>query len=236
MQRRPIGLSRGRMSRIVDEEDYNTSNREMVMRLQSLGILKNPLIVEAFLHVPRHMFVPEEMRSEAYVDEPLPITNESTISQPSTVAIVLEALDLKPGNKVLDIGTGSGWQACLLAYCVGPGGRVVTVEIDKETFKVGKRNIEKSGFKNVKAIFGDGSEGYSKEAPYDRIEYTAATPNIPNGVLAQLKVGGKLLAPVNKTSISQRLIKVEKTSYEEIKETDLGEFLFLPLRGKGGYQ
>lgn len=220
----------------MDAGNYDNSNREMVERLQNLGFLKNPIIIDAFVNVPRHMFVPNEQLPYAYSDQPLPIANESTISQPETVAVMLEALDPKPGNRILEIGTGSGWQTCLLAYCVGYAGTVISIEIDKTVFKIGKRNIGASGFDNIKVILGDGSEGYSRAAPYDRIIFTAAAPEVPGSVVGQLKVGGRLLIPVSKTSLAQRLIAIDKISEGYTEEKDFGDFVFVPLHGKGGYQ
>lgn len=220
----------------MDAENYDTSNRNMVERLRNLGLLKSPLIIDAFVNVPRHMFVSDEQLPYAYSDRPLSIMDESTISQPATVAVMLEALDPKPGNRILEIGTGSGWQTCLLAYCVGYAGTVISIEINKGVFKIGKKNIGMSGFDNIKMILGDGSEGYSRAAPYDRIIFTAAAPAIPNNIIGQLKVGGRLLIPVSRTSLAQRLIAIDRTSEAYTEEKDFGDFVFVPLRGKGGYQ
>lgn len=220
----------------MDDGKYDASNREMVERLRNLGFLKSPLIVDAFVNVPRHRFVPENLLPYAYADQPLQIARDATISQPATVAVMLEALDPKPGNRILEIGTGSGWQSCLLAYCVGYGGVVVTIEIDKDMFKIGKRNIEESGFDNIKMVLGDGSEGYGKAAPYDKIVFTAAAPRMPGNIVRQLRIGGRLLIPVSSTTFEQRLIMLTKISDVETDEKDIGSFMFVPLRGKGGYQ
>ena len=208
---------------------------ELIEFLISVGYLKSPNIINAFKTVPRELFVPSEYANYAYDDIPLPIGRSSTISQPSTVAIMLEFLEPKENEMVLEIGAGSGWQACLLASCVGKKGKVVTIEIDKFIADLARRNIAKTGSRNTEVIEGDGSVGYSKGAPFDKIIYTAAVPEVPKVVLDQLKVKGTLVAPVGNEFI-QILKIINKTSEKSIKEKDFGSFLFVPLKGKFGFK
>jgi protein-L-isoaspartate(D-aspartate) O-methyltransferase len=204
-------------------------NERLVEHLISVGALKTPRIIEAFKKTPRHLFVREDYISHAYNDIPLPTYNGQTISQPYTVAIMTEALEPKPGNKILEIGSGSGYQAALLARCVGSKGKVITIELEEKLVEFSKKNLEKTKIKNVKVIKWDGKKGYKKDAPYDRCIITAACPEIPKPVFNQTKVGGRIVAPVNDLW-GQRMLLVEKVSDKEFKTKDLGSFIFVPLR------
>ncbi|MDI6825851.1 MAG: protein-L-isoaspartate(D-aspartate) O-methyltransferase [Candidatus Aenigmarchaeota archaeon] len=205
-------------------------NERLVEHLISVGALKTPRIIEAFKKIPRHLFVREEYLSHAYDDIPLPTYCGQTISQPYTVAVMTEALDPKPGEKILEIGAGSAWQAALLAYCVGKKGKVITVELEKTLVDFAKKNLKKFIFKlNVEVICADGKKGYEKEAPYDKCIITAGCNEIPRPVLNQTKVGGKIVAPVN-DFFGQRMMVIDKISEKEFKKKDLGSFVFVPLR------
>jgi len=204
-------------------------NEHLVEHLISVGALKTPRIIEAFKKTPRHLFVREDYLSHAYDDIPLPTFNGQTISQPYTVAIMTEALDPKPGNKILEIGSGSGYQAALLARCVGLKAKVITIELEAKLVEFSKKNLERAKVKNVKIIKWDGKEGYEKEAPYDRCIITAACLEIPKPVFNQTKVGGKIIAPVN-DFWGQKMLLLEKISDKEFKTKDLGSFIFVPLR------
>ena len=209
--------------------DFLRENERLVEHLISTGALKTPKIIEAFRKTPRHLFVREDYLSHAYADIPLPTYNGQTISQPYTVAIMTEALDPKPGNKILEIGSGSGYQAALLARCVGPKGKVITVELESKLVEFSRKNLKKTEIKNVKVIEWDGKKGYKKEAPYDRCIITAACPEIPKPVFKQIKVGGKIVAPVN-DFWGQKMLLIDKVSDKEFKTKDLGSFIFVPLR------
>jgi len=204
-------------------------NERLVEHLISVGALKTPRIIEAFKKTPRHLFVREEYFSHAYDDIPLPTYENQTISQPYTVAIMTEALNPRPGNKILEIGSGSGYQAALLARCVDSKGKVITVELEAKLVEFSKKNLKKAKVKNVKLVKWDGKKGYGKEAPYDRCIITAACPEIPKPVLNQTKVGGKIIAPVN-DSWGQKMLLLDKVSEKEFKTKDLGSFIFVPLR------
>jgi protein-L-isoaspartate(D-aspartate) O-methyltransferase len=185
------------------------------------------------LAIPRHLFVPASIRELAYRDSPLSIGHNQTISQPSTVITMTEALDVSPGQKILEIGAGSGWQAALLAKLVSHG-HVWTVERIKELVEFAKRNLEKAGIKNVTVIHGDGSAGLRRHAPYDRIIVTAACPDVPGPLLEQLKVGGKMVIPVGNVYL-QRMIVLSKGA-EKIERREIGNFMFVPLIGQHGFK
>lgn len=204
-------------------------NERLVEHLISANALKTSRIIEAFRKTPRHLFVREDYISHAYEDIPLPTFNGQTISQPYTVAIMTETLDPEPGNKILEIGAGSGYQAALLARCIGPKGKVITVELEKKLVEFAKKNIENADIKNVKIIKWDGKKGYKKESPFDRCIITAACPEIPKSIFKQTKIGGKIVAPVNDL-FGQKMLVVEKLSEKEFKTKNLGSFVFVPLR------
>ena len=210
--------------------------KELLIRdLISLGALKTPKIIEAFRNVPRHLFIPLHEIRYAYEDIALPTYKGQTISQPYTVAIMTEALAPKEGEKILEVGAGSGWQAAILGYCVGPTGKVITIEIDEDLARFARRNIKKVGLKNVEVIIGDGSLGYEEEAPYDGCMITAACPEIPKPIVEQVKVGGRIVAPVG-SLFEQAMILAYKGKGNKLEKRYLGPFIFVPLRGKYGFR
>ncbi len=202
----------------------------LIERMVSNGSLKTPKIIEAFREVPRHLFVPQSHRKHAYSDYALPTIGESTISQPSTVALMTEALEPKEGEKILEIGAGSGWQACILGHCVGERGKVISVEFDEKVAEFAKKNITKTKLKNVKIIHADGNKGHPSEAPYDSCIITAATPDIPKPIVEQLKVGGRIVAPVGPSEWCQ--MTVFKKTDNELKKHKVSNlsFAFVPLK------
>ncbi len=218
----------------MKDEVLEARKEALVKRLTYLGALKTAKIIEAFIKFPRHKFVTEEHKYIAYDDIALPIVKGSTISQPYTVAIMMEALEPKVGERVLEIGSGSGWQACMLAYCVGSKGRVFSMEIDEDVAAFAKKNAAGFRQRNLKMVVGDGSVGYGKEAPYSKIIYTAATPKIPKRVLKQLKVGGRIVAPIG-SRLEQTMTVVDKISEEKYSRRQIGGFLFVPLTGELGF-
>jgi len=204
---------------------FEEKRKNLVRFLIDSGVLKNKDLIKAFNSVPREKFVLKEFRQFAYVDEPLPILGGQTISQPTTVAIMSEALELKKGLKVLEIGAGSGYQAAILSKAVGPKGKIFTIERLPEVYKFAVKNLK--DYTNVKVILGDGSKGLPEEAPFDRIIVTAAAPKIPEKLIQQLKDGGIMVVPVGEGS-SQKMFKIIKHKNKIIKE-DLGYFVFVPL-------
>lgn len=189
----------------------------------------NKKIIGAFKTVPRENFVLKEYKTQAYEDIALPILAGQTISQPTTVAIMTEALEVKEGQKILEIGTGSGYQAAILSRLVKDQGKIFTTEIIEELVAFAKKNLKT--YKNVKVIHSDGSIGLKQKAPFDRIIVTAACPKIPNELTNQLKKDGILVAPVG-GRFSQKLIKYQK---KDNKTEILGDFIFVPLTGKKGF-
>lgn len=196
----------------------------LINQLIQQGYLKTPLIIEAFNTIKREDFVPENLRSEAGVNAPLPIGWGQTISQPLTVAFMLELLQPEPGDKILDVGAGSGWQTAMLCHMVGDKGFVYAIERVPELMEFGKRNVDKYKFKNIKFICSDGSRGLKKEAPFDKIIAAAAAEKIPQAWKEQLKIGGRLVMPV-KSSIWLLIKKGKK----EFQEQEFPGFAFVPL-------
>ncbi len=214
--------------------DVKAKNEELIKYLTAAGFIKTQSIAEAFRKVPRHNFVKQVYFDMAYEDIALPMAKESTIPQPSTVATILELLHPQPGENILEIGTGSGWVASLMAMCIMPKGQVVTVEIAKDVADFAKRNIERAGVLNVRLLSGDGSLGYIREAPYDKIVYSTALPDVPKQILVQLKAGGRLVAPVG-TRLLQTLKVIDKIDEKRTKEFTEGAFQFVPMRGQLGF-
>lgn len=217
---------------------FTEERKMLVEKLRRRGLLKSQEVVEALLKVPRELFVWPGMESEAYLDIPLPLGNTGqTISAPHMVAIMLEELKVKRGMKVLEIGTGSGYNAALLAELVGPEGEVVTVERLPELVEFARRNIEKAGYSSrVKIILGDGTLGYpprSTDPTYDRIIVTAAAPKVPKYLVYQLKDEGILLIPIGPLGY-QELIRITKRM-GKVYEEKLGGCVFVPLIGEDGY-
>ncbi len=189
-------------------------------------------VLDAFKKIPREEFVSSDLKEQAYEDVALPLKSGQTISQPSTIMIMTQALELKRGDKVLEIGSGSGYQAALIAEIVKPA-KVYTIEYLSSIALLARENLKKVGIKNVEVICGDGSKGYSKEEPYDAVIITAACPKIPKPLIGQLKQDGRLIAPVGH-HYGQNMIKITKKDGELVTE-DLGSFIFVPMKGEHGY-
>ncbi len=203
-------------------------NQELIEELKSEGI-KDKKVLGAILKIDRKLFVLKGYEKEAYKNYPLPIGEGQTISQPYTVAFMLEALELKKGDKVLEVGAGSGWNAALIGFLAG---EVISTEVHEELVTLARKSIKKAGLKNVKVVKWDGSKGYAKEGLYDKIICTAACPEIPKHWVEQLKEGGIIVAPVGRHS--QVMVKVKKVKGELVKEK-LGYFQFVPLKGEYGF-
>jgi len=206
---------------------------ELIEKLKNQGYLRTSRIIEAFLEINREDFILSENDSDAYEDFPLPIGHQQSISQPKTTAFMLELLEPKPGEKILEIGSGSGWQATLLGFIVGETGEVHSLEIIPGLSKFATNNTNKYGLiKNgiVKYYIRDGSRGYSKESPFDKIIISAATDALPKEIFEQLKVGGKLVAPVGPPA-AQDIVMIEKhgEDSQDYKEERFSGFNFVPL-------
>ena len=213
------------------EKKYQTASNDLINYLKNSRFLNDKKVEEAFRNIPRHEFVPSSELDYAYYNEPLPTKKNQTISQPAVVSRMTEWLDVRQGQKILEIGTGSGWQTAILSYLVGSG-TVYSVEIKPELAKFARKNLEKLGVKNVDVILSDGSIGYSKASPYDRIIITAACTEIPLPLLDQLADSGLLVAPVGDSS--QSLVLLQKTRKGIIEIKNESHYVFVPLLGKFG--
>lgn len=212
--------------------DFAFARRRMVeQHIKPRGVT-DPLVLEAMLKVPRHLFVEEALRSQAYGDYPLPIGQKQTISQPYMVAVMTEALRLKGGEKVLEIGTGSGYQAAVLS-CIA--GRVYTVERIAELARRARRVLDQIGYTNINIKVTDGTYGWEEEQPFDGILVTAGAPSVPSSYLQQLSIGARLVIPVGSLG-SQTLMRVTKTGEGRYEEERLLDCRFVPLIGRNGWQ
>lgn len=200
----------------------------LIEQLVDEGYLKSPEIIDAFKSVRREDFLPDEMRDQASLNIPLPIRFGQTISQPLTVAFMLELLQPKKGDKVLDVGTGSGWQAALIAHIVGPAGKVVGIERVPQLVQFANRNVAKYNLQNIKIIHGDGTVAEHQEAPFDRIIVAAAAKDgIPEKLIAQLNNNGRMIIPIGEWE--QEMVLVTKDVKGNIKKETFPGFQFVPL-------
>ncbi|MEM4335465.1 MAG: protein-L-isoaspartate(D-aspartate) O-methyltransferase [Candidatus Anstonellales archaeon] len=205
-------------------------NKEMVKRLKETGFLLSPVVENAMLSIDRKYFVPEKYIEDAYYDVALPIKNQSTISAPGVVAFMLSHLDLKKGQDVLEVGTGSGYNAAIIAKIISPG-KLTTTEIDGEVLEIARKNLSRFNFKNIELIHCDGSAGYEKNAPYDRIIVTGAMPAIPESLRSQLKPDGLLISPVGQYFQKLVLYSKKDKTYKELLDV-----VFVPIVGKDGFK
>lgn len=204
-------------------------SRMVEHQIHSRGIM-NPRVLGAMREIPRHIFIPPPYDQSAYNDAPLPIGNDQTISQPYIVALMTELLDPQPGDHVLEIGAGSGYQTAILSMLVQ---QVTTIERIPDVADLAKKNLAKLGLKNISILIGDGTRGYPDNAPYNGIVITAATPKIPQPLIDQLKDGGILVAPVGSREI-QELIMLKKIG-TGIARSSHGGVRFVPLIGEYGW-
>ena len=211
---------------------YIEKRKTLVQNLIYEGRILSDLVKKAFLKTPRELFLPDHLKKYAYVDTPLEIGKGQTISAPHMVAIMCEELDIKPGQKILEIGAGSGYHAGVVANMVGEKGHIYSIERFTELAEKAKENLKKANIKNVKIEIGDGSVGFLKYAPYDRIYVTCGAPNIPKPLINQLKDPGKLLIPVGNTICN--LILLEKKN-KKTSTFNRGGCAFVPLVGKYGH-
>lgn len=204
--------------------------KDFIEDLIKENYLKTPRIIDAFNNIKRKDFVLYSAKDSWQENRPLPIGHQQTISQPLTVAFMLELLSPKPGDKVLDIGSGSGWTTALLAEIVGPQGKVFAMERISELKEFGEDNVSKYGFvksDRVEFIQGDGTKGLKKESPFDCIHVAAAALKIPNVLLEQLKIGGRIVIPEG--SNFQDIVLIEKTGKDKYNKERFKGFLFVPL-------
>lgn len=217
------------MVRQTDSYKHRGMRRMLVQEIKSKGI-KNTGVLEAIGKVPRHYFFDPIFDQHAYEDKAFPIGEGQTISQPYTVAVQSELLAIRPGDKILEIGTGSGYQACILAEMKA---EVHTIEYIEKLHKQAKKQLKKMGYHQISFYCGDGSKGLPEKGPYDGIIVTAAAPIIPNELVKQLKIAGKLIIPVGegKTQVMTRIVRRSET---KVSKEEFKNFSFVPLRGEKG--
>ena len=209
-------------------------NDKLIQGIRYLEYLKSKNVEDALRKYRREFFVPENCRHLAYRDFPISIGFNQTISQPSTVVAMTEALEIKQGEKVLEIGTGSGWQSAILSYLVGEKGHVYTIEILEELAEFARSNLNRVGLKNIEVIVKDGSLGLKEKAPFDKIIVTAACPDVPKPLLDQLKVNGIMVLPIGNLYL-QEMFVIKKLK-DKIEKKSIGSFMFVPLVGKHGFK
>jgi len=209
---------------VKDAEEWRASAAAMVEdQIVARGV-KDERVITAMKNTARHLFVPEAMEKYAYIDRPLPIGHSQTISQPYIVALMTELLELKGDEKVLEIGTGSGYQAAILAQLAG---EVYSIEIVEALAESSKKLLKELHYDNVTVIYGDGYQGLPEQAPFDRIIITAAPPEIPEKLVAQLRKGGIMVLPVGE--LYQELLVLEKKQDGTINKRSEGGVRFVPM-------
>jgi protein-L-isoaspartate(D-aspartate) O-methyltransferase len=213
------------------EKKYQMRLNNLINFLKDSRYLNDDNVESAFRNIPRHEFVPISELDRAYDNEPLSIMKDQTISQPGVVSRMTEWLDVKDGQKILEIGTGSAWQTAILSYLVRTG-TIYSVEIHSELVKFARENLEKFRLDNTHVILGDGSLGFPQSSPYDRIIITAACTEIPLPLLEQLAENGLIIAPVGDSS--QSLVLLKKTSEGIVEIKNQSNYIFVPLLGKFG--
>ena len=212
-------------------DNWTSERAAMVEQIASRGV-RDSRVLEALRSVPRHELVPNNVREQAYGDHPLPIGHNVTISQPYIVAAMTELLAPRKQDKVLEIGTGSGYQAAVLSKLAG---QVYSVEIVPELATRARADLQRLGFNNVHVRTGDGYKGWPEHAPFDRIILTAAPPSVPQDLIDQLKPGGRLIAPVGADPMEQKLLVMEKTEKGTVEKRFVMDVRFVPMvPGSGG--
>lgn len=219
---RSVDTSWGR----VDSQDWNDQRRRMVDEQLKARDITDPRVLGAMLAVPRHLFMPESGRAEAYADTPVPIGHGQTISQPYIVAFMTQALDVAPGYRVLEIGTGSGYQAAVLSVLAR---EVFTIEIVAPLAARARETLASLGYRNVHVRTGNGYLGWPEEAPFDRIIVTAAPDQVPPALVEQLKIGGVMAIPIGSSSQELRVLRRTADRMEVLRTLPVR---FVPMTGK----
>ena len=213
--------------------DFARARDDLVAHMKRTQYVRSPAVERAFRTVPRELFVPEDRQRAAYHDSPLPIPKGQTISAPSMIAIMLEEGEFAPGQKVLDVGSGSGYNAALLAELVGPE-NVVSIERLPDLVAFARANLAAARYA-VEVVEGDGTRGYEPGAPYDRIIVTAGAPRLAKSWIRQTQLGGLILAPIGRSTFSQTLVIAEKTAEGDVKKRNSTACAFVPLVGAEGW-
>ena len=215
---------------MVDSYRHKGMRRQLVKVVREKGI-EDERVLAAIGKIPRHFFFENAFLEHAYEDKAFPIGAGQTISQPYTVAFQSELLQVQPGDKVFEIGTGSGYQAIVLLEL---GADVYTIEYQKELYERTRRFLPSMGYK-PNFFFGDGSKGLPQHAPYDKIIVTAGAPSVPDALIDQLRVGGVLVIPVGDAK-TQRMLRITKTAENKVRTESFDNFKFVPLLGADGWR
>ncbi len=214
------------------QDEYEIPRARMVNLLREHYKIKDETVLQAMSEVPRHWFVPDALKSQAYKDNALPIASKQTISQPFIVARMSELLELNRQSKVLEIGAGSGYQTAILSRLAG---KIYAIERVSILVREAQEKLQRFNVGNVDLICADGTLGWQTRAPFDAITVAAGSPNVPQPLLNQLKIGGRLVLPIGDSQQTQRLIRVTRGSHNFHTE-DFGACAFVPLIGEHGWQ
>jgi protein-L-isoaspartate(D-aspartate) O-methyltransferase len=212
--------------------DFAAEREAMVERQIASRGIREPTILEAFRTVPREEFLSPDCRDLAYGDHPLPIEAGQTISQPYIVALMVHAAEIKCGDKVLEVGAGSGYAAAVMSRIAG---EVIAIERQGELVKVAQERMQRLGYDNVRIVEGDGTRGWEADSPYDAILAAASGSHVPPAWVEQLADGGRIVMPVGEPSFVQKLVKVTKGPVGNLITEDLGAVRFVPLIGEEGW-
>jgi protein-L-isoaspartate(D-aspartate) O-methyltransferase len=217
---------------IMPKADFARARAEMVEHQIARRGVCDPLVLEAMGRIPREAFVLPGWEDEAYEDQPLPIADRQTISQPYIVAYMIEAAGLRPGDRALEIGTGSGYAAAVMAAIAA---RVYTIERHPGLAETACQRLRELGLHNVEIRVGDGTLGWPEAQPFDAIIVTAGGPKVPTELREQLAIGGRLVIPVGDTTHRQSLVRVVREGSTDFREEALADVAFVPLIGEGGW-
>lgn len=213
-------------------DGYGAQREAMVERQLRRRGITDGAILDAFLSVPREMFVGEELAHLAYGDHPLPIEAQQTISQPYVVALMIQAAAIGTDDRVLEVGSGSGYAAAIISRIAR---RVIGMERQHELVEVARQRVDRLGYDNVEIIEGDGTKGYAEQAPFDAILAAASGTHVPRALIDQLTPGGRLVMPIGGAERVQQLVKVTKQQDGSVAQQRLGAVRFVPLIGKEGW-
>jgi len=213
--------------------DFAELRERMVRRQIEARGISDAAILQAFREVPREAFVSPDYARDAYDDHPLPIEAGQTISQPYIVALMIEAAEVRPGDRVLEVGAGSGYAAAVISRIAE---QVIGIERQHDLVEVARRRLERLGYDNVRIVEGDGTRGCPEEAPFDAILAAASGSHVPPPLVAQLAPGGRLVMPIGDPGWVQKLVKVTKQEDGILQQSDLGEVRFVPLIGEEGWR
>ena len=213
--------------------DFTAEREAMVERQLKRRGITDAAILDAFRAVPREAFVSPELSDQAYGDHPLPIEAGQTISQPYIVALMIEAAGIKSGDRVLEVGSGSGYAAAVISRIAA---EVVGIERQHDLVDISRERLRGLGYDNVTIVEGDGTKGWADEAPYDAIFAAASGSHVPAALVEQLKPGGSIVMPVGSPGSVQKLVKASKREDGTLEQSDLGDVRFVPLIGEEGWK